>query len=90
MQEAYDPTAKADMEKFLDVLVPENQAWHQHVLEGPDDTTAHLKSILTGNHIHLAIEDGQILKGKWQGIYLCEHRKQAHLRKVQISFLVSS
>tara|TARA_B100001248_G_C27398870_1_gene468096 strand:+ start:6352 stop:6756 length:405 start_codon:yes stop_codon:yes gene_type:complete len=90
MQEAYDPSAKEDMQTFLDRLVPDNQAWHKHTLEGPDDTTAHLKSILTGNHLHLAVQEGRWLKGQWQGIYLCEHRNAAHTRTILLSFVLSS
>lgn len=88
IQESYDPTAKADMEHFLELLAPENEPWHRHTLEGSDDTTSHLKSLLTGNQLTLPIVNGELHMGKWQGVYLCEHRRGEHRRQVWLTSMI--
>jgi secondary thiamine-phosphate synthase enzyme len=84
ISENYDPTAKMDLETFLEKLVPENQPWHRHTLEGPDDTTSHLRAMLTPIHLAIPIDDGELSLGTWQGIYLFEHRESNQNRKVLI------
>jgi len=87
ISENYDPTAKDDLEQFLEVLAPENQPWHTHTLEGPDDTTSHLRAMLTPASLSIPIDRGQLSLGTWQGIYLFEHRAQRHQRKVLLRCL---
>lgn len=82
IQENADPTAKQDLESYFDLLAPENQSWHRHTLEGPDDTTSHLKSALTQTSLNIPIREGRLALGTWQGIYLFEHRVQSHSRKI--------
>ena len=82
IQENADPTARQDLEEFFNRLAPENQAWHRHTLEGPDDTTSHLKSALTQTFLQVPIVKGQLGLGTWQGIYLFEHRNSPHRRRV--------
>ena len=89
IQENADPTARADMEAFLNRLAPENQAWHQHTLEGPDDTTSHLKSLITQPSLLVPVEKGALSIGRWQGIFLLEHRRAEHLRNLTITFMES-
>src|SRR3954465_12995041 len=48
ISENYDPTARADLEAFLDRIAPDGQGWHKHTLEGDDDSPSHMRSILTG------------------------------------------
>ena len=82
IQENADPTARQDMESFLDRLVPDGQSWHEHTLEGPDDTTSHMKSAITNTSLTIPVHKGQLAMGTWQGIYLWEHRSAPHQRTV--------
>ncbi len=80
IQENADPTARQDLEEFLDRLVPMNQSWHRHTLEGPDDTVSHLKSAITATSLNIPIVSHQLGLGTWQGIYLWEHRESSKTR----------
>ena len=82
INENADPTVRTDMEAHFNHMVPENAPYYRHTLEGPDDMPAHLKSTIIGNTISIPISNGQLNIGVWQGIYLCEHRSQAHRRKI--------
>lgn len=74
IQENYDPSAKADLENWLNRLVPENDPLYTHTLEGPDDMPAHIKAALTASCLSIPLVDGQLGLGTWQGIFLWEHR----------------
>jgi secondary thiamine-phosphate synthase enzyme len=87
IQESFDPSAKADMEKFLKHLAPRTLSFIEHTAEGPDDSPSHMKTILTGNSLQVIVENGEILLGTWQGIYLCEFRDGRHSRKVHLKFI---
>ncbi|MEC9282816.1 MAG: secondary thiamine-phosphate synthase enzyme YjbQ [Bdellovibrionota bacterium] len=87
IQENADPSAREDLEEFFDRLAPEHQAWHRHTLEGPDDTTSHLKAALTQTSLNIPVVDGQLGLGTWQGIYLFEHRDASHQREIVLTFL---
>lgn len=87
IQENYDPTAKQDLEEFFSRLAPEHQSWHRHTIEGPDDTTSHLKAALTETSLMIPITEGRLALGTWQGIYLFEHRSAPHERKVILTAL---
>jgi secondary thiamine-phosphate synthase enzyme len=87
VSESYDPTARTDMESFFDRLVPENQPWHRHTLEGPNDSPSHMRAILTNVNLIVPFDHGQLCLGTWQGIYLFEHRSLGHNRKVLLRFL---
>jgi len=82
ISENYDPTAKLDLETFMEKLVPEQQDWFQHTLEGSDDSTSHIRAMLTLTSVSIPIDDGQLNLGTWQGIYLFEHRNRGHRREV--------
>ena len=82
VNENADPTVRTDMEAHFNHMVPENAPYYKHTLEGPDDMPAHLKSTIIGNTLSIPISNGQLNMGIWQGIYLCEHRSQAHRRKI--------
>ena len=82
INENADPTVRTDMEAHFNHMVPENASYYKHILEGPDDMPAHLKSTIIGNTLSIPISNGQLNMGIWQGIYLCEHRSQAHRRKI--------
>jgi secondary thiamine-phosphate synthase enzyme len=77
INENADPDVRGDLERHFNVMVPENVAHYQHVLEGPDDMPAHIKSVMTGSSLSLPVSDGRLALGTWQGIYLCEHRDRA-------------
>lgn len=85
IQENADPTAKADLETFFNRLCPENEDWHRHTMEGPDDTTSHLKAALTNCSLNIPVSEGQLALGRWQGIYLFEHRLEAPQRKILLT-----
>lgn len=87
ISENYDPTAKRDLEEFLRRMAPENQAWHKHTLEGPDDSPSHMRALLTGTSESIPIDNGKLSLGTWQGIYLCEHRTAPHRRTLQVRCL---
>lgn len=74
IQENYDPSAKHDLERWLNRLVPERDPLYTHTLEGPDDMPAHIKAALTASSLSIPIIDQQLALGAWQGVYLWEHR----------------
>ena len=82
IQENADPSARADLENWLNRLVPENDPLYTHTMEGPDDMPAHIKAILTNVSLSIPVVDGRLALGTWQGLYLWEHRHQAHSRTV--------
>ena len=70
IQENYDDSARVDLENWLNRLVPENDPLYTHTLEGPDDMPAHIKSALTATQLSIPVQDGSLMLGTWQGIYL--------------------
>ena len=80
INEAADPTVRADFEAHFNEMVPENQPYYRHTMEGPDDMPAHLKSSILGSSVQIPITDGRLNLGTWQGIYLCEHRNHGSSR----------
>lgn len=84
VQENYDPSAKVDLENWLNRLVPENDNLYTHTLEGADDMPAHIKSALTAVSISVPVIEGKLALGTWQGVFLWEHRHQPCHRKVLI------
>ena len=87
VSESYDPSARLDLEAFLEHLVPEGEAWHRHTLEGRDDSPSHMRSIITNTSLSIPIDDGALALGTWQGVYLFEHRARSHARSVLIRCL---
>ena len=87
INESYDPTARQDMETFLERIAPEGESWHRHTLEGRDDSPSHMRAMLTGSSLSIPVENGQLLLGTWQGVYLFEHRARSHRRKILIRCL---
>ncbi len=84
IQENADPSARHDLEQFLNRLVPENDPLYTHTLEGADDMPAHIKAVLTATSLSIPVAEGQLLLGTWQGIYLWEHRHHGGSRRVAI------
>ena len=84
VQENADPSAKRDIERWLNRLVPESDPLYTHQNEGPDDMPAHLKAALTATSISIPIDGGKLALGTWQGIYLWEHRHQRGARQIVV------
>jgi secondary thiamine-phosphate synthase enzyme len=82
IQENADPSAKRDLERWLNRLVPDGDAFYSHDAEGPDDMPAHIKAALTGTSISIPITGGKLSLGTWQGIYLWEHRRRGSRREL--------
>ena len=80
INEAADSTVRSDFEAHFNEMVPENQPYYRHIMEGADDMPAHLKSSILGSSIQIPITDGRLNLGTWQGIYLCEHRNHGRSR----------
>ena len=87
VSENYDPTAKIDLEEFMERLVPENQPWFHHTFEGSDDSPSHMRAMLTHTSLSIPIDKNKLSLGTWQGIYLFEHRTSSLQRKVLIRCL---
>jgi secondary thiamine-phosphate synthase enzyme len=87
IMENADPTARRDLEAWLDRLVPEDDPHFEHTLEGPDDMPSHIKMALTRTSETVPIGQGRLLLGTWQGLYLWEHRRAPHTRRVVVTTL---
>jgi secondary thiamine-phosphate synthase enzyme len=87
IMENADPTARRDLEEFSDRLVPEDAAYFTHRSEGGDDMPSHVRMVLTRTSETVPIVDGKMQLGTWQGIFLFEHRRAAHRRKVFITMI---
>ena len=85
INEAADSTVRSDFEAHFNEMVPENQSYYQHTMEGADDMPAHLKSSILGTSVHIPITEGILNLGTWQGIYLCEHRNQGRSRTLVLT-----
>jgi secondary thiamine-phosphate synthase enzyme len=84
IQENADPSARADLEAWLNRLVPERDRLYTHTSEGPDDMPSHIKAILTNVSLSIPILNNRLVLGTWQGIYLWEHRRSAHAREIVV------
>ena len=85
IMENADPTAQRDLEEFFDRLVPEDADYFTHDTEGSDDMPSHIRMVLTRTSETIPIVDGKMQLGTWQGIFLFEHRRAPHRRKVLIT-----
>ena len=82
IQENAAPGARRDLESYFSRVAPEDATLYSHNDEGLDDMPAHLRTSLTQTQLSIPVEDGRLLLGTWQGIYLFEHRDAAHTRHV--------
>ncbi len=82
LNENASPDVRHDIERHMNELVPENQPYYRHTVEGPDDMPAHIKASLMGSGLLIPVRDGDFAFGTWQGIFLCEHRNRGGSRKV--------
>ena len=84
IQENADPSARRDLEEWLDRLVPENDPLFTHTAEGPDDMPSHIKTALTATSLSIPIREGRLALGTWQGLCLWEHRSQTRTRSLLV------
>ena len=82
INENYDADVTADLERFFARLVPDGDALFEHTVEGPDDMPAHVRTALTQTHLSIPVLNGKAALGTWQGIFLYEHRRMLHTRRV--------
>jgi secondary thiamine-phosphate synthase enzyme len=81
-QENADPEVQRDLERFFRRLVPDGDPLFRHVAEGSDDMPAHVKAALTSTTLTVPIAAGRVALGTWQGLFLYEHRRQPHRRRI--------
>jgi secondary thiamine-phosphate synthase enzyme len=87
IQENADPDVRTDLEAFFETIAPEQRGRYVHDAEGPDDMPAHLRTALTQVQLSVPVENGRMVLGTWQGIYLFEHRRAAHRRDIVLHLL---
>lgn len=84
IMENADPSARTDLHAFFDHLVPEDTPYFVHTYEGPDDMPSHIRMALTRTSEVIPVVEGRMVLGTWQGIFLFEHRAQAHERRLVV------
>lgn len=82
-----DDSARADLKEFFERLVPEETDYFEHTAEGADDSTSHIRMVLTRTSEVIPIADGQLQLGTWQGIFVFEHRRSPHRRRIVVSVI---
>jgi secondary thiamine-phosphate synthase enzyme len=87
IMENADPTARRDLEEFFNRLVPEDADYFTHASEGSDDMPSHIRMVLTRTSETVPIVDGRMQLGTWQGIFLFEHRRAPHRRKLFLTVI---
>jgi secondary thiamine-phosphate synthase enzyme len=80
-----DPDVRRDLETFMRDLAPDGDPRFKHAAEGPDDMPAHVRSVLTTSDLTIPIANGALALGTWQGVYLWEHRRQGHRRRLLVT-----
>jgi secondary thiamine-phosphate synthase enzyme len=87
IMENADPTARDDLEEFFNRLVPEDADYFRHGSEGSDDMPSHIRMVLTRTSETVPVVDGKMQLGTWQGIFLFEHRRAPHRRKIFVTIM---
>lgn len=86
IQENADPAVLRDLERWLAALAPEGAAY-EHADEGPDDMPGHLRSAVTRTSEQIPVGGGELLLGTWQAVYVFEHRRRAHTRRLVVTVI---
>lgn len=81
IQENADPSARRDLQDWLERNVPENDPHFTHTQEGPDDMPSHIRAALTSTTLGIPVVSGRLALGTWQGIYVWEHRRSGSSRR---------
>jgi len=84
VQENADPSAQYDLEHWISRFVPEKDPHYTHTLEGPDDMPAHIRSALTNTTLSIPIINNELALGRWQGVFVWEHRRQGTTRHLAV------
>ncbi len=84
IQENADPTARGDLDRWLERAAPEGADYYRHTAEGPDDMPSHIRAAITDVSLSIPVTSGRLALGTWQGIYLWEHRRRPHHRRVVV------
>ncbi len=87
IQENADPDVRRDLEAFFSRLVKDGDSIFIHTAEGDDDMPAHVRTALTAVNLSIPVSDSRLALGTWQGIYLWEHRKTGHRRRISAHFI---
>ena len=87
IQENADPAVRTDLAAWFAAAAPEDPDRYVHTTEGPDDMPAHIRTALTQTHLAIPVEDGRMVLGTWQGVYLFEHRASPHSRHLVLHYL---
>ena len=87
IQENADPDVRTDLERFFEAIAPEAPGRYTHEDEGSDDMPAHLRTALTQVQLTIPLSGGDLLLGRWQGIYLFEHRRRPHRREIALHLM---
>lgn len=85
LNENASPAVRSDFERHLRRLVPDGAGHFEHTIEGPDDMPAHIKASLLGSSVSVPVQDGALMLGTWQGLYLGEHRENGGRRTVVVT-----
>jgi secondary thiamine-phosphate synthase enzyme len=85
ISENADPMVQRDLEAFMLRLIPDGDPLYRHIVEGPDDMPAHVRTTLTQSFLVIPITDKKLNLGTWQGVYLWEHRLHSHHRKLTVT-----
>lgn len=80
-----DPDVRHDLESFMQKITPDGDPMYRHQDEGPDDMSAHVRTVLTDSSITIPINQGRTQLGTWQGVYLWEHRTHPHNRRITVT-----
>lgn len=80
-----DPTVRTDLEYFMQKITPDGDPGYQHIDEGEDDMSAHVRTILTDSSLNIPLNSGHTMLGIWQGVFLWEHRTHPHNRKITVT-----
>ena len=87
IQENADPEVRRDLERFFKRLVPDGDPLFEHTAEGDDDMPAHVRTALTAVNLSIPIVNARLALGTWQGIYLWEHRRHPHQRRIMLHLI---
>ncbi|MGK0187038.1 MAG: secondary thiamine-phosphate synthase enzyme [Verrucomicrobiales bacterium] len=87
IMENADPSARTDLHAYFDRLVPEDEPYFVHTCEGPDDMPSHIRMCLTDVDKNVPVIRGGLALGTWQGLFLFEHRRAPHTRRIAVSII---